>query len=164
MTHVKFKISRHSWNSMPLAVLRILIMPKNSTVQKNWKPLKTFLIASNALAVLWITLMCHEPLCSKCLNIMMLMKFHDVDVIQWCWWNSMIFIKFLWNSMMKFHDIYEILWWKFTIYMKFYDEDSWYLWNSMMKCHVIFEIPNSNSLTIMLTKLSTLLKTNHKLL
>ena len=137
MTHVKFKISRHSWNSMPLAVLRILIMPKNSTVQKNWKPLKTFLIASNALAVLWITLMCHEPLCSKCLNIMMLMKFHDVD---------------------------EILWWKFTIYMKFYDEDSWYLWNSMMKCHVIFEIPNSNSLTIMLTKLSTLLKTNHKLL
>ena len=145
MTHVKFKISRHSWNSMPLAVLRILIMPKNSTVQKNWKPLKTFLIASNALAVLWITLMCHEPLCSKCLNIMMLMKFHDVDVIQWCWWNSMmkfhdiyqIFMKFydeiswyLWNSMMKVHYLYEILWWRFMIFMKFYDEMPCHFWNS----------------------------------
>ena len=120
MTYINFKILRHLWNSMTFAVLIILIIPQNSTVQKNWKPLKTFLIASNALAVLWITLMCHEPLCSKCLNIMILMKFHDVDVIQWCWW----------NSMMKVHYLYEILWWRFMIFMKFYDEMPCHFWNS----------------------------------
>ena len=114
-----------------------------------------FLTASNALAVLGITLMtgdlsfqnAYKDKTKKCWwNSMIFMKFHDIYEIPWYLWNFMIFMKFydessllIWNFMMKFHDIYGILWWSSMIFMKFYDEMPCHFWNS--KFHYNNEIP-----------------------
>ena len=72
-----------------------------------------FLTASNALAVLGITLIRPPnrvfimPWKSK-----KFMKVHDIDEIP-C---------YLWNSMMKMLDFNEILWWKSLIFMTLHDE------------------------------------------
>ena len=79
-----------------------------------------------------------------------LMKYHDVDEIPWYLWISMMkilntFMKFydgipwcLRNIIKIFHDVYEILWRNFMIFMIFYDEipDSF----TIMKFYDIYEV------------------------
>ena len=70
-----------------------------------------FLTASNALAVLGTSMMSGiNRVLEMPMKSMKFMKIHDIDEIPW----------YLWNSMMKFCDVYEILWWNSMMFIKFY--------------------------------------------